>query len=145
MGFGRVDPGVNLYCQRVLIEQHSKEILPEWLRFLKGVIDAEDLPLNISRQALQDNALVAKINKVVTKRFLKYLGEQAKNNPETYEKFWDQFGFYLKEGATSDFTHRDEIAKLLRFESSQTELGKHTSLADYIFQNERGAGGNLLY
>jgi len=132
MGFGRMEPGVSLYCQKVLIEQHSKEILPEWLRFVKGVIDAEDLPLNISRQALQDNALVTKIKKIVTSRFLKFLGEQAKNDPETYETFWKTFGIFLKEGATTDFTHRDAIAKLLRFESSKSEPGGLVSLADYV-------------
>ena len=137
-GFGRLDPGVSLYCQRVLIEQHSKNILPEWLRFVKGVIDSEDLPLNISRQALQDNALVAKINRVVTKRFLKYLAEQAKAEPEKYATFWKTFGIFLKEGATQDFTHREEIAKLLRFESSKTEAGKFISLAEYVERMQEG-------
>lgn len=132
MGFGRIDPGVNLYCQKVLIEQHSEKILPDWLRFLKGVIDSEDLPLNISRQALQDNALVVKINKVVTKRFLKFLGEQAKKDSEKYAEFYKTFGMFLKEGATSDYTHREEIAKLLRFESSKSEPGKMIPLAEYV-------------
>ena len=132
MGFGRVQPGVNLYCQKVLIEQHSETILPEWLRFVKGVIDSEDLPLNISRQSLQDNALVAKIKKVVTKRFLKFLGEQAKSDPEAYDDFWWNFGMFLKEGATTDFDHRDNIAKLMRFESSKAEKGKLISLSEYI-------------
>lgn len=138
LGFGRVDPGVNLYCQRVLIEQHSKSILPEWLRFVKGVIDSEDLPLNISRQALQDNALVAKINKVVTKRLLKHLAETAANDPETYEKFWEQFGVFLKEGATSDYAYREEIGKLLRFESSKGEPGKAVSLKEYVDRMQEG-------
>jgi len=132
MGFGRMDPGVNLYCQRVLIEQHSEKILPEWLRFLKGVIDSEDLPLNISRQALQDNALVAKINKVVTSRFLKFLAEQAKSDADKYAEFYKNFGIYLKEGATSDFTHREALSKLLLFESSKSEPGKMISLAEYV-------------
>lgn len=132
LGFGRMDPGVNLYCQKVLIEQHSKNILPEWLRFVKGVIDSEDLPLNISRQALQDSALVAKINRVISKRLLKFLAELAKEQPETYEKFWQTFGGFLKEGAISDFNYRQEIAPLLRFESSKTEPGKLTSLAEYV-------------
>lgn len=131
-GFGRMDSGVNLYCQKVLIEQHSKNILPEWLRFVKGVIDAEDLPLNISRQALQDNALVAKINKVVTKRFLKFLNEEAKRDADAYNTFWQTFGIFLKEGATQDYTHREELSKLLRFESSATDAGAVTSLADYV-------------
>ncbi len=132
MGFGRMKPGVNLYCQKVLIEQHSENILPEWLRFLKGVIDSDDLPLNISRQALQDSALVTKLNRVVTKRFLKFLKEQADDNPEQYLEFWKNFGSFLKEGATTDLLHRDEIAKLLRFESSKTEQGKPISLAEYV-------------
>lgn len=132
MGFGRTEPGVSLYCQRVLIEQHSKNILPEWLRFLKGVIDAEDLPLNISRQALQDNALVAKINKIITSRFLKFLDEMSGKNPEDYAAFWRTFGLFLKEGATSDFTHRDALAKLMRFESSAGEDGDLVSLDQYV-------------
>ncbi|MFH7321592.1 molecular chaperone HtpG [Desulfurivibrio sp. D14AmB] len=131
LGFGRMDPGVNLYCQRVLIEQHSKNILPEWLRFVKGVIDSEDLPLNISRQALQDSALVAKINRVISKRLLKFFAELAKDQPETYEKLWQTFGSFLKEGAISDFNYRPELAGLLRFESSKTEAGKLTSLEEY--------------
>jgi len=133
-GFGKVDPGVNLYCQRILIDQHSKTILPEWLRFLKGVVDSEDLPLNISRQALQDNALVAKIRKVITKRFLKHLDEQAKKDPEKYLEFWSTFGMYLKEGATSDYEYQKEIGKLLRFESSKSEADKPVSLADYVLR-----------
>ncbi len=133
-GFGKVDPGVNLYCQRILIDQHSKNILPEWLRFLKGVVDSEDLPLNISRQALQDNALVAKLRKVITKRFLKHLDEEAKNDSEKYLGFWTTFGIYLKEGATSDYEFQKELGKLLRFESSKSEPGKPIALADYVLR-----------
>ena len=138
LGFGRSKPGVNLYCQRVLIEQHSENILPEWLRFVKGVVDSEDLPLNISRQALQDSALMAKLKQVVTKRFLKFLGEQAKDDPAAYSEFWKNFGLYLKEGATSDYAYRDQIAKLLRFESSKSEPGEMVALAEYV---ERMAEG----
>jgi molecular chaperone HtpG len=133
-GFGKTDPGVNLYCQRILIDQHSKTILPEWLRFLKGVVDSEDLPLNISRQALQDNSLVAKLRKVITKRFLKHLEEEAKNDAEKYLKFWTTFGIYLKEGATSDYEFQKELGKLLRFESSKSEPGKPIGLADYVLR-----------
>lgn len=133
-GFGKVEPGVNLYCQRILIDQHSKNILPEWLRFLKGVVDSEDLPLNISRQALQDNALVSKLRKVITKRFLKHLEEEAKNDPEKYLKFWDTFGIYLKEGVTSDYEFQKELGKMLRFESSKSESGKPVALADYVLR-----------
>ena len=134
LGFGRVEPGVNLYCQRILIDQHSETILPEWLRFLKGVVDSEDLPLNISRQSLQDNALVAKIRKVVTKRFLKYLDEESKKDEEKYLVFWKTFGAYLKEGVTTDYDYQKEVGKLLRFETSKSEAGKPVSLADYILR-----------
>ncbi len=143
MGFGRSEPGVSLYCQKVLIDQHSKNILPEWLRFLKGVVDSEDLPLNISRQALQDNALVSKLKKIITSRFLKFLKDQAKNEPEQYEKFWKTFGLYLKEGATIDYTHRADLAKLLRFESSKSESGKLISLDDYV--GRMNEGQNEIY
>jgi molecular chaperone HtpG len=134
MGFGRVSPGVNLYCQRVLIDQHSETILPEWLRFLKGVVDSEDLPLNISRQALQDNALVAKIRKVITKRFLKFLAEEAKKDEESYLKFWETFGIYLKEGVASDFEFRTELGKLMRFESSKSKESTPIGLDEYLLR-----------
>lgn len=133
-GFGKVDPGVNLYCQRILIDQHSKNILPEWLRFLKGVVDSEDLPLNISRQALQDNALVAKLRRVITKRFLKHLDEEATREPEKYQKFWSTFGIYLKEGVTSDYEYQKELGRLLRFESSKSADGTPIALADYLLR-----------
>ena len=132
LGFGRMKSGVNLYCQKILIEQHSDNILPEWLRFLKGVVDSEDLPLNISRQALQDSALVAKLKQVLTKRFLKFLGEQAKEDAERFNEFFAEFGIYLKEGATMDYAYREELAKLLRFESSKSEPGKLISLSEYV-------------
>lgn len=132
MGMGRMQPGVNLYCQKVLIDQHSENILPEWLRFLKGVVDSEDLPLNISRQALQDNALVFKLRKVLTKRFIKHLNEEAAQNPETYATFWKNFGIFIKEGVTTDFEYREELGKLLRFQSSKSEDGALVSLADYV-------------
>ncbi|MBM9538389.1 molecular chaperone HtpG [Desulfobulbus alkaliphilus] len=138
LGMGRMQPGVNLYCQKVLIDQHSENILPEWLRFLKGVVDSEDLPLNISRQALQDNALVIKLRKVLTKRFIKFLNEEAERNPETYLEFWKTFGIFIKEGVTSDFEHRTELGKLLRFESSSSEPDKPISLAEYVARMQDG-------
>jgi TNF receptor-associated protein 1 len=138
IGLGRMDPGVNLYCQKVLIDQHSENILPEWLRFLKGVVDSEDLPLNISRQSLQDNALVAKLRRVVTKRFLKFLSDEAKTNQEKYADFWKTFGIFLKEGVTADFEYQKELGRLLRFESSGTEAGTLTSLEDYVSRMKDG-------
>ncbi len=131
-GFGRMEPGVNLYCRKVLIDNNPKNLLPDWLRFVRGVVDSADLPLNISRESMQDSTLIQKLNKVITKRFLKTLEDKAKKEPEIYNEFWDSFGLFLKEGVTTDFTHRDQLLKLLRYESSYTEAGKTTSLSDYL-------------
>lgn len=128
----RGEPEVNLYCRKVLIQQHAKGLLSEWLRFLRGVVDSEDLPLNISRETMQDSALLRKLNEVLTKRVLKWLDEEAKADPVKYDRFFQEHGHCLKEGVTVDWSHKEAIAKLLRFESSHTETGKTTSLADYI-------------
>ncbi len=137
-GLARSEPAVSLYCRKVLIDAAPKDLLPEWLRFLKGVVDSEDLPLNISRETMQDRSLVEKLNKVITKRFLKFLEDEAKNRAESYDQFYTEFGIFLKEGAATDFTHKDSLAKLLRFESSRTEKGKTTSLADYVSRMSEG-------
>ena len=132
MGLGRVDSDVNLYCKKVLIEAKAKHLFPEWLRFLKGVVDSEDLPLNISRETMQDSALMQKLNKVLTSRFLKFLDETSEKDAELYQKFYDEYARFLKEGIITDYTHRDPLGKLLRFASSTLEAGKQTSLAEYI-------------
>jgi len=132
LGMARLEPAVALYCRKVLIDSKPKDLLPEWLRFLKGVVDSEDLPLNISRETMQDRALIEKLNKVITKRFLKFLEEEAKNRPDAYLEFYKEFGIFLKEGAALDFSHKEQLVKLLRFESSLTEKGKTTSLTDYV-------------
>lgn len=131
-GFGKLDPGVNLYCRKILIQQEAEGILPKWLRFVKGVVDSEELPLNISRETMQDNALVAKLRKVITKRFLKFLHEQSTHEPEKYSVFWQQFGIFIKEGLVTDYEFKDELTKLLRFESSKSEPGKLISLQEYV-------------
>ncbi len=128
----RGESEVNLYCKKILIQPKAKNLFPEWLRFLKGVVDSEDLPLNISRETMQDSALLRKLNDVLTKRFLKFLDEEAKADPEKYDRFFKTHGHCLKEGIATDWTHREALAKLLRFESSHTEKGKTTSLADYV-------------
>jgi TNF receptor-associated protein 1 len=132
MGMGRMDSEVNLYCRKVLIQAKAKGLFPEWLRFLKGVVDSEDLPLNISRETMQDTSLMQKLNKVLTGRFLKFLDEQAEKEAEAYEKFYTEYQRFLKEGVVTDFTHKEALGKLLRFESSTTDAGKLTSLADYV-------------
>ncbi|GAB6154970.1 molecular chaperone HtpG [Desulfosporosinus burensis] len=137
-GFGRTEPGVNLYCKKVLIQEKSPAVLPEWLRFLRGVMDSEELPLNISRETMQDSALVSKLNKVVTTRFLKFLENQATSEPEKYKEFWEKFNLYLKEGAANDYTHQKELVKLLQFESSKTQSGELVSLSDYVGRMKEG-------
>jgi TNF receptor-associated protein 1 len=131
-GMSRLEASVSLYCRKVLIDAKPKDILPEWLRFMKGVIDSEDLPLNISRETMQDRSLIEKLNKVVTKRFLKFLADEAEARPEAYNEFYAEFGIFLKEGAAMDYTHKEQLTKLLRFESSLTDKGKTTSLIDYV-------------
>ncbi|MEG6512331.1 molecular chaperone HtpG [Desulforamulus ruminis] len=132
LGFGRLEPGVNLYCRKVLIQQQSKEILPEWLRFIKGVVDSEELPLNISRETMQDSALLAKLRKVITGRFLKFLSEQASKDPEKYKEFWRNFSMFIKEGAATDFAYRNDLVKLMRFESSKAGEGELVALQNYV-------------
>ena len=131
-GMGQTDPGVALYCRRVLIDPHPRGLLPDWLRFLRGVIDSDDLPLNISRETMQDSALVQKLGDVITKRFLKFLDSEAKDNAEKYQEFYQQFSRFIKEGTITDSKHREPLAKLLRFESSMTEDGRVTGLDEYV-------------
>jgi TNF receptor-associated protein 1 len=131
-GLHRSEAAVSLYCRKILIDAAPQDLLPEWLRFLKGVVDSEDLPLNISRETMQDKALLEKIGKVLTKRFLRLLEDEAKKAPEKYETFYREFGLYLKEGAALDFTHREQILGLLRYETSLTEKGKTTSLPEIL-------------
>ncbi len=138
LGFDRLEASVALYCRRVLIDARPKDLLPEWLRFLKGVIDSEDLPLNISRETMQDKALLDKLGKVITKRFLKLLEEESTQRLDAFQEFYAQFGVFLKEGAALDFTHKDQLVKLLRFESSLSEPGKTTTLADYVSRMKDG-------
>lgn len=132
MGFGRVESEVHLYCKKVLIQSKPKNLFPEWLRFLRGVVDSEDLPLNISRETMQDSALMQKLNKVLSTRFLKFLDETAEKDPELYAKFYQEYNRFLKEGVVTDFVHKEALGKLLRYESSGLEAGKQTSLADYV-------------
>lgn len=137
-GLHRTEAAVSLYCRKILIDAAPKDLLPEWLRFLKGVVDSEDLPLNISRETMQDKALLEKLGRVLSKRFLRLLEDEAKQDAEKFEKFYREFGVFLKEGAATDYTHREQTLKLLRFESSFTEKGKLTSLADYVGRMKDG-------
>jgi len=142
-GLGRIEPGVSLYCRKILIDSKPDGLIPDWLRFLKGVVDSDDIPINISRESMQDTSLVDKLNKAVTNRFLKFLEEKAKKETEKYEEFYKMFGVYLKEGIATDFTNREQLAKLIKYESSHTEAGKLTSLSDYV--SRMGQDQNDIY
>ena len=137
-GFGQTEPGVALYCRRVLIDAQPPDFLPEWMRFLRGVVDSEDLPFNISRETMQDSALVRKLGEVIAGRVLKLLEQQGSEEPEKYEAFYKDFARFIKEGVANDFRHRDSLAKLLRFESSLSDPGKMTGLADYVTRLKDG-------
>ena len=129
---GRDDYGLDLYVRRVLIQRECKDLLPDYLSFVKGVVDTEDLPLNISRETLQENILIRKINQTVTKQILSHLERMAKNDADAYKEFWNVHGKVFRLGY-SDFANRDRFAKLLRFNTSTHETADElTSLDEYI-------------
>ncbi len=143
LGFGRMDPGVNLYSRRVLIDASPKNLLPEWARFLKGVVDSADIPLNISRETMQDSSLVRKLNSAITKRFIKFLEQSSADDPKSYGDFYGKFGFFIKEGVASDFEHKEQLQGLLRFESSRKGEGELVSFEDYL--SGMGDGQEEIY
>ncbi|AJC48590.1 molecular chaperone HtpG [Allofrancisella guangzhouensis] len=132
------DYGLSLYVRRVFIME-NKELLPPYLRFVKGVVDSADLPLNVSREILQHNKVIDKIKKASTTKILSELSKLAKKDKEKYQKFWDNFGQVLKEGVSDDYSNKEKIASLLRFTSTASEEVKQTvSLADYISRMKEG-------
>ena len=125
--------GVKLYAKRVFIMEGNEELLPQYLRFIKGVIDTADLSLNVSREILQGSKIVDTIKKASVKRILSELDKMSKNKPEDYATFWKEFGMVIKEGVVEDFANKDKISNLLRFTSTATNSSDQTvSLKDYI-------------
>ena len=125
--------GIKLYAKRVFIMEDNENLMPMYLRFIKGVIDTADLSLNISREILQGNKVVDTIRKASVSRILKELEKMSKNNPEKYTSFWKEFGMVMKEGVVEDFANKDKIASLFRFASTKGNGEDQTvSLADYI-------------
>lgn len=124
--------GLSLYVKRVQIMDHCEELIPAWLRFVKGVVDSSDLPLNVSREILQNNKQVEVMKKSITRKVLDTLAEMKRDEREKYEKFYEGFGRILKEGVHFDYSRREAIADLLLFPSTTTEKGKTTTLPDYI-------------
>ena len=125
--------GVKLYAKRVFIMEGNEELLPQYLRFIKGVIDTADLSLNVSREILQGSKVVDTIKKASVKRILSELDKMSKNKPEDYATFWKEFGMVIKEGVVEDFANKDKISNLLRFASTSSDSSDQTvSLKDYI-------------
>lgn len=131
--------GLKLYVKRVFIMDDATQFLPRYLRFVKGIVDASDLPLNVSREILQENKQVESIRAACTKRVLSMLDKLSKDDPEKYQLFWEQFGLALKEGPVEDYANREAIAKLLRFSSSTSKSEKQTvTLDDYVSRMKEG-------
>ncbi|XP_008560267.1 heat shock protein 75 kDa, mitochondrial [Microplitis demolitor] len=125
--------GVALYSRKILIKSKADNLLPKWLRFVKGVVDSEDIPLNLSRELLQNSALIAKLRNVLTGRILKFLYDKSTKEPKEYNEFYYDYGLFLKEGIVSsnEQSEKESIAKLLRFETSAKPAGEVISLPDY--------------
>ena len=131
--------GLKLYVQRVFIMDQADEFLPLYLRFIKGVIDSNDLSLNVSREILQKDPVIDSMKSALTKRVLDMLDKLAKDKPDDYKNFWKQFGQVLKEGPAEDFANKEKIAGLLRFASTQDASGEQSvSLADYLSRVKEG-------
>jgi len=126
------DKSLHLYSNKVMIQEHCKELLPEYLRFARGVVDTEDLPLNVSRETAQSSPVMAKIQKVLTGKILGLLEDWAANDVGKYETFYKNFGQMLKLGINTDFSNRDTLVNLLRFETSLQAKGQLSSLKDYV-------------
>ena len=125
--------GLKLYVQRVFIMEDADKLLPRYLRFARGVIDSNDLPLNVSREILQSNKVIDSIRSGSVKKLLGVLDKMANNEPEKYQSFWQEFGRVMKEGPAEDFANKEQIAGLLRFSSTATDQDQQdVSLADYI-------------
>lgn len=129
---------VSLYSRRVLIKEKCQELLPHYLRFVKGVVDCEDLPLNISRENYQDSSLVNKLRNVVTRRVIKHIDDEAKRDPEKYKKWFADFGNFIREGIPVDNENKEALFRLLRFVSRNNGPNTIISLEDYIKKMKEG-------
>jgi HSP90 family molecular chaperone len=132
LGLMKTEPGVDLYSKKILIQKGSKDIMPEYLRFIKGIIDSEEIPLNISRETIQNNVRMDKIKKHVLKKLLEHLETVKSKKREQYLNIWKNFSKNFKEGAVSDYDNREKLAKLLLFPSSKTNAEQLIDLDEYI-------------
>ena len=131
--------------QKVLIDAEPKALFPEWLRFLKGVVDSSGLALDVSRETMQDSELLRKLNQVLTKRFLRFLNEQAKKEEQNYLEFGMNSGLLSRKLLATDFTHREDLAKLLLFESTALDPGKLTGFRCHSESDGQGSEGNFCF
>jgi molecular chaperone HtpG len=138
LGLMKAEPGVDLYSKKILIQKGSKDIMPEYLRFVKGVIDSEEIPLNISRETIQSHVRIDKIKKHVLKKLLEHLEGLKSKNREQYLSIWKNFSKNFKEGAVSDFENREKLSQLLLFASSKTPAGQLTDLQEYVGRMPEG-------
>jgi len=134
LGFMRPedDYGLTLYTKNVMVMKHCKELFPKWLRFISGVLESDDIPLNISRETVQVNRVMIKINKLLMKKFFNELEDIIKDDPAKYQKIWDEFGIYFKEGIATDPLRSEKLLNYLRFKSTKTEKDEFRSLEDYV-------------
>jgi molecular chaperone HtpG len=130
LGFGRTEHGLNLCVKRIFVQHNCRDLVPEYFRFLYGLVDSEDLPLNVSRETLQDNTVIRRIRNTLVKGVIDRLSQMAEEKPDEYAAFYRQFSMFLKEGVAVDAANRDRLAKLLRFHSTHSEA--ETSLDDYV-------------
>ncbi len=123
--------GLRLYSRKILIQNRNRELLPDYFRFVEGVVDSEDLPLNVSREVVQNNPNIRQIRSALSKRIIRELKSLADADPEKYAKFWDQFGIFIKEGIASDPASQESLTGLLRFHSSKSSPDEWVTLAQY--------------
>ncbi|WAR00920.1 TRAP1-like protein [Mya arenaria] len=128
------DSSLQLYSRKVMIMARTNMILPKWLRFVKGVVDSEDIPLNLSRELLQDSSLIRKLQQVLTNRLIKFFQDQAKKDPVRYDQFYEDYGLFFREGIVTspEQETRENISRLLRFESSKLPAGERTKTSPYM-------------
>lgn len=124
--------GIHLYAKRIFIQSDCEELMPMYLRFVRGVVDSDDLPLNISRETLQDNQIIAKIRKNLVRKVLEKMEEIAKEKPEDYKKLWLNFGKFMKQGYRGDYENREKLADLFRFQASNAGKDEFISLQQYV-------------
>ena len=127
----RPEQGLKLYSRKILIQNNNKDLLPDHYRFVEGVVDSDDLPLNVSREMVQSNPVMRQLKRALTNRLNRALKELADEQPEKYISFWEEFGVFIKEGVATDYANQEELTALLRFRSSKSE-GKWISLDDYV-------------